>query len=173
MKLLEHQAKEILSRFGIPVPRGTVVETAAQAAAAAEVFGPRVVLKAQVLAGGRGKAGGIKTALGPEDARAKAEALFKVRLITPQTGTVKGSPSAESWSKKPSRSGPSFISAPRSTAAEAPSLLLVSPQAASKSKRRPEPPGCRLSGGHRPSSRTAALSGPPVSLLPSALPGDA
>jgi len=88
MKLLEHQAKDILSRFGIPVPKGMVVETPARAAAAVEKFGPRVVLKAQVLAGGRGKAGGIKTALGPEDARFKAEALFKTRLTTPQTGAA-------------------------------------------------------------------------------------
>ncbi len=86
MKLLEYQAKGVLTRFGIAVPRGVLVETAAQAAAAAEALGPRVVLKAQVSSGGRGKAGGIKPARGPEDARAKAESMFKSRLITPQTG---------------------------------------------------------------------------------------
>ncbi|MBN1939766.1 MAG: ADP-forming succinate--CoA ligase subunit beta [Candidatus Aminicenantes bacterium] len=86
MKLLEHQAKGVLSRYGISVPKGMVVETAAQAAAAAESLGPRVVLKAQVSAGGRGKAGGIKAAQGREDARAKAEAMLKSRLVTPQTG---------------------------------------------------------------------------------------
>ncbi|MCX6565687.1 MAG: ADP-forming succinate--CoA ligase subunit beta [Candidatus Aminicenantes bacterium] len=86
MKFLEHRAKEILFRYGIPIPKGEVVETAARAAAAAESLGNRVVLKAQIPAGGRGRAGGIKFALGPEDARAKAEALFKTRLITPQTG---------------------------------------------------------------------------------------
>jgi succinyl-CoA synthetase beta subunit len=91
MKFLEYRAKEILFRYGIPVPKGEVVETAARAAAAAERLGNRVVLKAQIPVGGRGRAGGIKFALGPEDARAKAEALLKTRLITPQTG-AKGLP---------------------------------------------------------------------------------
>ncbi len=88
MMLLEYQGKDVLSRYGIPSPKGTVVETAAQAAAAAEKLGPPVILKAQVLAGGRGKAGGIKIARGPEDARVKAEALLKNRLVTPQTGAA-------------------------------------------------------------------------------------
>jgi len=91
MKLLEHRSKEILFRHGIPAPRGEVVETAARAAAAAERLGTRVVLKAQIPAGGRGRAGGVKFALGPEDARAKAETLFKSRLATLQTG-AKGFP---------------------------------------------------------------------------------
>jgi succinyl-CoA synthetase beta subunit len=86
MRLPEFRAKEILFRYGIPVPAGAVVETPAQAAAEAERLGARVVLKAQVAAGGRGKAGGILFALGHEDARAKADALFKTRLVTPQTG---------------------------------------------------------------------------------------
>jgi len=86
VRLAEYQAKEILLRFGIPSPRGTVVDTAARAAAEAEKLGSRVALKAQVAAGGRAKAGGVLFALGPEDARAKAEALLKTRLVTPQTG---------------------------------------------------------------------------------------
>ncbi|MHB8054660.1 MAG: ADP-forming succinate--CoA ligase subunit beta [Candidatus Aminicenantales bacterium] len=86
MRLPEFRAKEILFRYGIPVPRGAVVETPARAAAEAELIGSRVALKAQVAAGGRGKAGGILFALGPEDARAKADTLFKTRLVTPQTG---------------------------------------------------------------------------------------
>jgi succinyl-CoA synthetase beta subunit len=85
MRLLEHQAKAVLSRFGVPVPRGTVVETAARAAAAAESLGPRVVLKALVSAGSRGRAGGVRAAQGPQDARARAEALMKSGLVAPLT----------------------------------------------------------------------------------------
>jgi len=86
MHLAEFRAKEILFRYGIPVPRGAVVETPAQAAAEAERLGMRVALKAQVAAGGRSKAGGVLFALGPGDARAKAETLFKTRFVAPQTG---------------------------------------------------------------------------------------
>ena len=86
MRLAEYRAKEILLRYGVAAPRGAVVDTPARAAAEAEKIGSRVALKAQITAGGRAKAGGIQFALGPEDARAKAEALFKKRLITPQTG---------------------------------------------------------------------------------------
>lgn len=86
MRLAEYRSKEFLLRRGIPVPRGAVVETPAGAAAEAERLGGRVALKAQVAAGGRAKAGGILFALGPEDARAKAETLLRTRLVTPQTG---------------------------------------------------------------------------------------
>jgi succinyl-CoA synthetase beta subunit len=86
MKLLEHQAKDILVKVGVPIPKGQVVDTPARAAAVVERLGSRVVLKAQIAAGGRGRAGGIKSALGTEDARAKAEALLGTRLITAQTG---------------------------------------------------------------------------------------
>jgi succinyl-CoA synthetase beta subunit len=62
MKIHEHQAKQILARYRVPVPRGEVASTPAEARAAAERIGGRVVVKAQVHVGGRGKAGGIKLA---------------------------------------------------------------------------------------------------------------
>jgi len=70
--LYEHQGKELFSRFGIPVSEGRVATTPAEARAAAEEIGGPVVVKAQVLTGGRGKAGGIKLADDPEDAERKA-----------------------------------------------------------------------------------------------------
>ncbi|MEK8036438.1 MAG: ATP-grasp domain-containing protein, partial [candidate division NC10 bacterium] len=60
MKIHEYQAKAILRQFGVPVPGGDVAETPAQARAIAERLGGKVVVKAQVHAGGRGKAGGVK-----------------------------------------------------------------------------------------------------------------
>ena len=62
MNLHEFQGKEIFSRFGIPVPEGVVARTPAEAATAARKLGGTVVVKAQVHAGGRGKAGGVKLA---------------------------------------------------------------------------------------------------------------
>jgi succinyl-CoA synthetase beta subunit len=72
MDLYEHQGKELLARFGIPVSAGRVATTAAEARAAAEELGEPVVVKAQVLTGGRGKAGGVKLAEGPDEAEARA-----------------------------------------------------------------------------------------------------
>jgi succinyl-CoA synthetase beta subunit len=72
MDLYEHQGKELFRRFGIPVSEGRVAETPAEARAAAEELGGQVVVKAQVLTGGRGKAGGIKLADGPDEAEARA-----------------------------------------------------------------------------------------------------
>lgn len=76
MDLYEHQAKELFARHGVPVPRGKVVRTAAEAREAAAGFAaagePRVVVKAQVKTGGRGKAGGVKVADGPDAAQAAA-----------------------------------------------------------------------------------------------------
>ncbi len=86
MKLHEHQSKEIFARFGIPIPRGEVVSSPEEAAEAAQRLGGRVVVKAQVHAGGRGKGGGIKVAANPEEARAAAAGLIGTRLVTPQTG---------------------------------------------------------------------------------------
>ena len=60
MKIHEYQAKAILAKHGVPVPRGEVVFTAADAAAVARRLGPPVVVKAQIHAGGRGKGGGVK-----------------------------------------------------------------------------------------------------------------
>ena len=64
MKVHEYQAKEILARYGVPVPNGKVARTADEAAAIAEELGVPVVVKAQIHAGGRGKGGGIKLASG-------------------------------------------------------------------------------------------------------------
>ncbi len=69
MKIHEYQAKAILAKFGVPVPRGEVVVKKGEAEAAAERLGtPVVVVKAQIYAGGRGKAGGVKIAKSPEEA---------------------------------------------------------------------------------------------------------
>ena len=86
MDLMEYQAKELFARHGVPVTLGRVVEDAADAAAAAEELGGRVVVKAQVKAGGRGKAGGVKLARSPEEAEAAAAGMLGHRLVTHQTG---------------------------------------------------------------------------------------
>ena len=85
MKVHEYQAKAILREFGVPVPRGEVAETPAEARAIAERLGGRVVVKAQVHAGGRGKAGGVKVAADPPGAEAAARQILGMRLKTPQT----------------------------------------------------------------------------------------
>src|SRR5512138_1381573 len=72
MDLYEHQGKQLFARFGIPVSEGRLATSPEEARAAAEELGGPVVVKAQVLTGGRGKAGGIKLAEGPSDAEAKA-----------------------------------------------------------------------------------------------------
>jgi succinyl-CoA synthetase beta subunit len=76
MDLYEYQGKELFKRFGIPVSEGRVAATPAEARNAAEQIGGQVVVKAQVLTGGRGKAGGIKLADGPEAAEQHAEAIL-------------------------------------------------------------------------------------------------
>ena len=80
MDLFEHQAKEIFAEYGVPVPEGRVARTPAEARAIAETFAaagkPRVVVKAQVKTGGRGKAGGVKLADGPDDAEDKARQIL-------------------------------------------------------------------------------------------------
>ena len=87
MKLLEYQAKEVLASLGVAIPPGEVARTADEAAAACARLGP-VAVKAQVPVGGRGKAGGIKLARTPDDARAAADQIigmdikgFKVPLV--------------------------------------------------------------------------------------------
>jgi succinyl-CoA synthetase beta subunit len=74
--LYEYQGKELFRRFGIPVSEGKLARTPGDARAAAEALGGPVVVKAQVLTGGRGKAGGIKLADGPDDAERKAEEIL-------------------------------------------------------------------------------------------------
>jgi succinyl-CoA synthetase beta subunit len=76
MDLYEYQGKELFRRFGIPVSEGRLATTPQQARAAAEELGGQVVVKAQVLTGGRGKAGGVKLADDPEDAEAKANDIL-------------------------------------------------------------------------------------------------
>src|ERR671924_406485 len=76
MDLYEHQGKELFRRFGIPVSEGRVATTPGEARKAAEELGGQVVVKAQVLTGGRGKAGGIKLADGPDEAAQHAEAIL-------------------------------------------------------------------------------------------------
>jgi succinyl-CoA synthetase beta subunit len=76
MDLYEYQGKQLFARFGIPVSDGRLAASAEEARAAAEELGGHVVVKAQVLTGGRGKAGGIKLADSPEDAAQKAEEIL-------------------------------------------------------------------------------------------------
>ena len=91
MKIHEYQAKDIFSRYGIPIPEGRVAYTPEEAAEIAAELGGRAVVKAQVHAGGRGKAGGIKVVASPEEAAAAADALIGTSLVTFQTGP-EGSP---------------------------------------------------------------------------------
>src|SRR5512143_682817 len=87
MRLHEYQAKEILAKTTVPVPRGVVVSTPDEAEAAFEKLGaPICVVKAQVLTGGRGKAGGIRAVHTPEAARMAASELLGKHLVTAQTG---------------------------------------------------------------------------------------
>ena len=76
MDLYEYQGKQLFSRFGIPVSDGALATTPAEARRAAQRIGGEVVVKAQVLVGGRGKAGGIKLAAGPDDAEREAAAIL-------------------------------------------------------------------------------------------------
>ncbi|MBI3637066.1 MAG: ADP-forming succinate--CoA ligase subunit beta [Candidatus Rokubacteria bacterium] len=85
MKVHEYQAKALLREFGVAVPKGDAAKTPAEARAVAERLGGRVVVKAQVHAGGRGKAGGIKLADDPAAAEAAAKQILGMRLKTPQT----------------------------------------------------------------------------------------
>ncbi|MFQ5927708.1 MAG: ADP-forming succinate--CoA ligase subunit beta [Terriglobia bacterium] len=86
MKIHEYQAKQILARYQVPVPRGEVAASPEEAERVARALGGEVVVKAQVHAGGRGKAGGIRRVRTSEEARQQAEALLGKPLVTPQTG---------------------------------------------------------------------------------------
>src|SRR6202453_5036729 len=87
MKIHEYQAKAILAKFGVPVPRGEMVTKKDEARAAAQRLGvPVVVVKAQIHAGGRGKAGGVKLAKSADEAYSNAERILGMKLVTPQTG---------------------------------------------------------------------------------------
>ena len=86
MKLHEYQAKELLARYGVPVPRGRVARTPDEAAAVAEELGGPVMVKAQAHTGGRGKGGGVKLAATVEEARQAASEIIGMQLVTHQTG---------------------------------------------------------------------------------------
>ena len=86
MKAHEYQAKQLMAEFGVPVPRGSVAKTPAEARKIATDLGGKVVVKAQVHAGGRGKAGGIKVVSSPDEAEQAARKLLGSSLVTHQTG---------------------------------------------------------------------------------------
>ncbi len=86
MKVHEFQAKEILARYGVAIPRGKVITAPGEARAVAQELGGRVVVKAQVHAGGRGKAGGVKLAGSPEEAVTVAGKILGMTLVSKQTG---------------------------------------------------------------------------------------
>jgi len=86
MNIHEYQAKGVLSRYGVNVPKGKVADTPAQAEVIAEEFGTPVVIKAQIHAGGRGKGGGVKLAKTSAEARKYAHEIIGMTLVTPQTG---------------------------------------------------------------------------------------
>jgi len=86
MNIHEFQAKDLLRRYGVPVPNGKVAFTPQEAKAAAAELGGRSVVKAQIHAGGRGKAGGVKLAASPEEAESAAKEMLGKKLVTHQTG---------------------------------------------------------------------------------------
>src|SRR5258708_22812424 len=87
MKIHEYQAKEIFRRFGVPTPRGEMVTTPEQARGGAGRLAKKMGgVKAQVHAGGRGKAGGVKLAKSPAEAADLAKSILGMKLVTPQTG---------------------------------------------------------------------------------------
>jgi len=86
MKIHEYQAKQLLAQYGVPIPKGGVARTAKEVRKIAEEVGGPVAIKAQIYAGGRGKAGGIKVANTPVEAEEAAKSLLGKRLITHQTG---------------------------------------------------------------------------------------
>src|ERR1700677_1561224 len=87
MNIHEYQAKQILGRFGVPVPKGQFATTPEEAAEAFTALGqPKAVIKAQIHAGGRGKAGGVKLISSAEEAREFAARLLDKPLVTHQTG---------------------------------------------------------------------------------------
>src|SRR5438309_1639363 len=86
MKIHEYQAKAILARYDVPVPRGEVAYTVEEAEAAARKIGGSVVVKAQIHAGGRGKGGGVKVAKDAAEATDIAKRMLGMTLVTHQTG---------------------------------------------------------------------------------------
>ena len=95
MKLQEYRSKEILARHGVPLLAGEVATTPEEARAAAERIGSAVVVKAQVLVGGRGKAGGVKLAATPEEAEARAREIIGLDIKGTTVKTVLVAPAAD------------------------------------------------------------------------------
>ncbi len=88
MNIHEYQAKEVLAKHGVAVPKGMVVDNPDKAEAAARELGTDVVVvKAQIHAGGRGKGGGVKLAKSPGEAKTHASKIIGMTLVTPQTGS--------------------------------------------------------------------------------------
>ncbi|HEY5460186.1 MAG TPA: ADP-forming succinate--CoA ligase subunit beta [Deferrimonas sp.] len=88
MNIHEYQAKAVLAKYGVTVPKGKVADTPAQAEVIAEEFGTPVVIKAQIHAGGRGKGGGVKLAQTSAEARKYAHEIIGMTLVTHQTGPL-------------------------------------------------------------------------------------
>src|SRR3569832_171133 len=87
MKIHEYQGKELLRKYGVPVPRGIVARSPEEAyQAAKELATDVVVVKAQIHAGGRGKGGGVKLARSADEARELARQMLGMKLVTHQTG---------------------------------------------------------------------------------------
>ncbi len=87
MKIHEYQGKAILAPYGVPIPRGEMTTSAAEAGAIARKLGGAVsVVKAQIHAGGRGKGGGVKVVKSPEEAEKVAAQILGMQLVTHQTG---------------------------------------------------------------------------------------
>src|SRR6266480_845344 len=87
MKIHEYQGKQLLERFGVPVPRGLVARSPDESYQAAKQLGTEiVVVKAQIHAGGRGKGGGVKLAKSADEAREIARQMLGMKLVTHQTG---------------------------------------------------------------------------------------
>src|SRR5579863_1480297 len=86
MKIHEYQAKQILARYNVRIPRGEVANNKEEARAVAERLGGTVVVKAQIHAGGRGKGGGVKVAKSAGEAEELAGRMIGMTLVTAQTG---------------------------------------------------------------------------------------
>jgi succinyl-CoA synthetase beta subunit len=86
MKIHEYQAKQILSKYNVKIPKGEIAHTPQEARSIAEKIGSKVVIKAQIHAGGRGKGGGVKLAQNPKEAEKLASEIIGMNLVTHQTG---------------------------------------------------------------------------------------
>jgi succinyl-CoA synthetase beta subunit len=95
VKLQEYRSKEILARHGVPLQAGQIAHTPEQARAAAQELGGRVVVKAQVLAGGRGKAGGVKVAASADEAEKHARQILGMEIKGTTVRTVLVAPAVE------------------------------------------------------------------------------